>query len=721
MNSWKNLPGGKVGEQSGSYSAQENSFDFINENEDSREVSPIDQKLEEAKAFLGPRRRLFSIFARDSSLHFEPSGSAETFAFYPNDFTVEVPLDWFASERFNDGELEFANYHELAHFIDMRKNPQAFLDNFARMQSRANELADEYLQSHPNEASRDVLSAFFYRELHTLYNCLDDIYVNEIVASRIHKFDSGDGREDVVSLYQKNGFGDADQTGQPLHRQMAYSLLRDEMVGSELGKSIVSEEVAEVLSRRFLGQTIPEIINTRLKPQRGVLVDPAERYQIIRTVIEPAYLELLQKALQKKDDQDKNNASGGASQEEQNSRDGEEQAHDQQGQSNDRSEESRDSEGSLSDFDPFGDNDSSSSARSDDILDKGVNGDSVTEEILKSFKEQDEIDNMSPEERASHEQEKRQKAFDEKHGITESEREEDTRIKEEISRVRREMREFWKGLIGKAVEYHSVTEHRQRRGRLDVDEFIRQYPQMIEAEQNCALKELHVYDRKGLERTIIDQPELIEVSLVVDCSGSMDGLRTHMAKQTTALLLYSLKDFNTELDRSRRRTHSELRADTQVICFGSDFAEVKPFDRTAMTNGASEANIIKCISAVNSGYGGTNDALPFSAIEEGITVNDRVRMRDRKLMKIVFEITDGETSNPDMTAGVVRRLAEDGVIMVSFRIGDISPSEERGFHHIWSGDSPRQNVKGITIGENLDILPKELMSALSNILSNIRI
>ncbi|MDO5481213.1 MAG: vWA domain-containing protein [Candidatus Saccharibacteria bacterium] len=701
-------------------------------------------RRQKAQRFLAPRRRLFSLFARDSSLKFTPSDSNETFAFDAQNFEIKVPLEWFSDDRFEDGELEFANYHELSHFIDMRKNPEAFLANFQHIRDQAKSLSDDYCRTHPEQSPTQV-EPFFYREIHTLYNCLDDIYVNNLVLDRNHSFLRGDNQHSIATLYSKIGYEDPDQTDQPLHRQMAFSLLRDEMVGDIYGKSIVSDEVESVLSRKcFHGKTRRELIDEYLKPRHNnhrddKLVDPEERYKLIRLVYEPAYLNLLKQALanaeqqqdqqsqKDQDDQSSDQSSDQSkqSQDNQNSQDSQnnqadsqsQQSQDEQnGQGSQSNQDNQQSQQSSS-FDPF--NDNQNSQPSPYILDHGSNPDKTTEEILKSFFNHDQEEQkkaaMSPQERAAYEQEKAQEAFDREHNISPDERTKSKQIEFEIEKPRRAMREFWKNLIGKSIQYRTEIEHGQRRGRLNIGDYIRQYSQLAEAERNGNLREAEIYDRRTTERLLVDQPDTIEVSLLVDCSGSMRGNRTDVARRTAALLMYSLKDFNVELHRE----HSSLHTDSQVITFGDIFEEIKPFARQTSSSDMNDANIIKSLSAIDATRNHTDDASPLEFISNSLSPHDRERMHSGKLLKILFEVTDGEPDDPEKTAEAVRALAESGVVVVGFQIG--ADTDDEFFSQIWNSSEKSSASHGIIIGDNLDSLPTKLMESLSNILGKIRI
>ena len=259
--------------------------------------------------------------------------------------------------------------------------------------------------------------------------------------------------------------------------------------------------------------------------------------KIFRTLIEPEYLKLLEMALEEQEQKNEQNQS-------QNQRHNQDQNQDQK-QENEQEGKNNDKQGKFS---PFGDKQKQIS----DILDHGKNSDQVMKDILKSLEEENKVDKMSPEEREKYQNQKRVQEFDKNHGITNEERAESEQIKSTISKARDEMRKFWHRLIGKSIEYRQIRVHEQRRGRLNVESFIKNYPEAVESERNGNLRSLEIYDRNGLERKIVDQPETIDVSLLVDCSGSMSNDKIKAAKKAVALLMYSIKDFNQELERARK-------------------------------------------------------------------------------------------------------------------------------------------------------------------------
>ena len=697
----------------------------------------------QAEAHIKENGRLLSLFAKDSTLHFEPSSSAETFAFYPEENKVELPMSWFENNQYTDVELRWAQYHELAHFIDMRKNPEAFLQNFKDIEQTANQLAKSYQDKFP-DAELESMKHYFYEQIHCLYNCLDDIYVNNLVGIKASYYYSGEGAYDVTNLYRKVGFAEPNLSKLPAHLQFAYSLLRDEMVGQQLGLSQISEEVEEALSKKRLGRSIRDLVNQELKPKPGLLVDPENRYKLIQTFIEPAYIQLLKDGLDKK--QLENNSQDQSSEEQQsqsNRQSQESQTSDQQDQQSGQTDQSQgeqsseqqdqqsnqtnqsdttsqsstaDSESSSqsqnSDFDPF----NQGSNRRQNFLDSA--DESTIQQILDAMHEQDKVQDMSPQERNQYDIEQQKLKFDREYQITPEMRQEYDKIVNSVSAMRQEMRQFWKNLIGKSIEYQQVITNQQRKGRLNVRDFINQYPQVVASERSGNLNNNAIYDRQQLEKVAIEKPESIEISLLIDTSSSMDNpLKLRIAKETAVLLMLSIKDFNAYLDQTRRETNSRLRANTQIITYNSSFEEVKPFEkRTNYLD--NEANIIKTISKVVP-CGGTDDATPLAFIRQGITAEQLTKIKQQKLKKIVFVITDGSPNNPNASAQAIIDLTNSGVLTFGFQIGNVNKGEEETFNYVWNRQ--QSSPLGIVIGGDLRQLPKRLTDILTNTMKGIRL
>lgn len=675
---------------------------------------PEKSSREKAEDFVRRNQTEFDHFAHGYNIKYEPSATAKTFAFYPKEMKIEMPVSWFEGDDYSEDELKFTNYHELSHFMDMRKNPEAFIDNFDGMRADAKRYAVEYLKSHPEDThSESSVADFYYDQLHLLYNCLDDIYVNNVVRNRNHYYVYRDGRASVMSLYEKLGFKDSDLRGAPLHEQFAYSLLRDEMISEEHGNSILDEEVESILSykKKYQIKTFRQEILDHVRPERSALVNPEDRYAYIRGHVQQKYVDLINVSLDDESQQQNlgQQSSGSTSQS------GDTSAEDDQQNSSQQSSGSISQSGDTSavddSFDPFA---GRHLPINNDHLDKWEDSDETIRDMLNSFLE-DKTAGMSRDELAKFNEHRQERRFDRSNGITQEERRENREIQAAIREPRREMRRFWENLIGRSIEYRNHTRRNQLRGHVNVRGYINRYADI----QSGNLKNLDIYERKVEERELVDQPETIDISLVIDCSGSMCD-KDKITKNAAALLLYSVKDFNDALDAKRNITKSKLRANTEVILFGDDMEVTKKFDRTASREHAT-ASIIKAVSGINSEMGGTSNYEPLKHIEDEMTPTDKTKIKAKKLKKIIFNITDGEEYDfGGQIKKVIQELSQDGVILVSFRIGDIEEFGAATFNELWNqDDKAAKNAHGIIIGENIASLPRKLMESLKDALGDI--
>lgn len=92
-------------------------------------------------------------------------------------------------------------------------------------------------------------------------------------------------------------------------------------------------------------------------------------------------------------------------------------------------------------------------------------------------------------------------------------------------------------------------------------------------------------------------------------------------------------------------------------------------------------------------------------------------LKNQKLKKFIFEITDGEPDNPPETAARIRQLIEKGIYVFGFQIGKVSETESHLFHEIWNNSIPGLHL-GIDIGHDLKSLPGKLTMTLKNALKD---
>lgn len=725
-----------------------------------KELLSSAEALKKAKEFVKRYQSELAFFSGDSSIRFNYAEGVDTFSFGMPGCIVTFPVDWMKEEKFEDRELEFVTMHELSHFIDMRDDPEGYLNNFDRMEKKAKKLAKERLKKHPEDAEKGDLVRIYFEQLHLLYNCLDDVYVNSIITSKEPYFGRGDGKDDIVSLYGKMGFKKRDLTKQPLHRQMAFALLGDDMVGEKLGASKVDPKVEKVLSEPKLGRSLRTWTKSELKTKKGRRLKASDRYEIIRKYFENDYLKLVEEWIDtlppaenqtppegqegqegdggqegqgSQGQQEGQEGDGGqegqgnqgqqkgqegdGGQEQQAGQGGQEKQGEQNGQEGQEDEEGQGSqengqggsqkqEGDQEDEEGefrYGPMDPRNTPKIEDIRKRLADIRKGLEEGKKTQAEKDK--------------EAEKEKLKEK-GLTDEQIEENDIILDEIDNPRRKMQKFWRSLIGKAVEHRKVLAYNQRRGELSPTSIIDNYADLVAAQQTGDFDSAGLYEDYEFEKVEVNQPERIEVTLLVDCSGSM-RYKTGLAKQAVALLLYSLDDFNRELIAARgaRDIDSNLQADSQVILFAYGDKVVKDF-RNNKTLEDEKADIVSSVSSVFAN-GSTDDLAALHRVNNGITDTDRERIKAKKLKKIVFEITDGGSDTPMSTRDAVLNLGEEGVLMVGFYIGG---EYERGeFDKVWDNEDINPMVKAVHLGDNIESLPEELMEQLASALGDITI
>ena len=691
------------------------------------ESEPSDSDIH---SFMRQHGRDLSVFAGDASLNYKIHNTPgiNTAYFNPKEVSINIPESWLSNPEYNQPQLKWIQYHELGHFIDMRKNPEVFLDNFKKMEQDAERLTRDIIARHPN-VDKNKLKGYIYEAIHSLYNRLDDIYVNNLVGIRSPNYRNGEYAKDVSKLYiDKLGYSETDISEIPPHEQFSIALLQDEMVGDVIGRAHVSDKVEAVLAKKILGRNIREIVDQKLKPTPNRPVDPKDRYNLIRAVIQPEYYKLMMDFIEEKlyeeenmnfNQQDQESDSQGSE-----SQDSQDSQQDQESDSQESQQTKNHSHQADKDRKSSDQMDADTKADFLDYYEENKDSEiSIDEEtvrqILEFFAEQQKIDAMSPKEREDYLSKKQQEQFDEENNISSRERDIYESVKARIDKPRKEMRNFWKNLIGKSIEYESRRVDQQRRGKLNINDFIDNYAQITESQKRGDNREMNIYSRSELEAIPVEKPEKIEISLVVDGSGSMEGDKIKVARATAELLMLSIKDFNDYLNQTRRQTKSKLRADTEVFVFGSDFEKVKSFSEGKNVN-IEEADIIKSISKINNEYGFTADYNPLNYISATINKDQRHKISQQKLKKIVFHITDGGSDDPQEAQLAVSRLIDEGVLTFAFQIGEVNSRERAEFEYVWNSQ-PNGLKMGMYIGENIASLPLELSKKLTEALKGIRL
>ena len=261
---------------------------------------------------------------------------------------------------------------------------------------------------------------------------------------------------------------------------------------------------------------------------------------------------------------------------------------------------------------------------------------------------------------------------------------------------REEMKDFWKKLIGSAKKEVSVEKNRQAKGKLNVNDLIYSYPEFVEAEKKGNYKNLKIFDKSFLESQDKLLPEHIEISFLIDNSGSMDKEKIEATRKTLAVTLLSLNEFNEYLQIQAQKTNQKIDLLTETWFFGKDHVKVKSFEDTKDL-GASK--IISSITKIDGTYGTTDDASCLREIYNSISPNQKIQIKNRKNYKIIFIITDGASTFPGATKDILKKLIQADVEIYAIQIGKISKIDTKTFNYIWNNNF--KYSRGLILGEDV--------------------
>jgi hypothetical protein len=249
---------------------------------------------------------------------------------------------------------------------------------------------------------------------------------------------------------------------------------------------------------------------------------------------------------------------------------------------------------------------------------------------------------------------------------------------------------------------------------LDVQKAIEKWPDI----QKGDFEEARIFKKMTQKEVLIKRPELIRVRLIGDMSGSMNSAKTHILQQCFVLLLSSLQEFNSYLNLERSRTKSKLEVDTEAWIFGTETERVKKLREDSGYND-EQIEIIKIFEKLKNTIGLTYDNKALENIFNSLSVDDKAKIEQGKIMEIVLEITDGGSSDKNAARSAVDKFSENNIIIRAFQIGKTSDNERGLFNEVWNDG--REEGFGEIVGENIANLLPAITEVLKKYLSNVKL
>lgn len=689
-----------------------------------KDSEALERYKQEAQEFLDSHRRLFTTFARDVSLRFKLSD-----AFFIDLKNGEINLDigWFAEREYSKEQILWAVLHEHVHFIDLANDPERMMANFEYIKQEARKTGAvilkkweaKYGQSDPefiedlkapqsidpedpNSETMNATEMAAYEIHHRFFNILDDIYVNKSVSRKAPFYEPGElGGQEVRRLYRDKLFDKVNYSSQPRHMQIMDALLREDMVPDE--NIVLAEEVKSIANRKTMFQgkdyTIKEIADNFIKPRSGRDTKAGQRYFVIKQIIEPIYLELLNKDIEEWDPQ---------KQKQNESRKGEGKGEEEKSQSR---------------ANPFGQPYKDYKQNNPDQLkpsqmrkwsDKKKNDDKKEAERIAQDKQNDK---KTTDQKAKEAQEIMDKVWADKNNVPYELIQKFKNIEQEIDPYLKDLSELWQRIIfgsTKKIE-RGMTGYFNTGTEMSIPKVIEEWPQIEKGQ----LEEARVMEKMETKEILIRKPDLIRVRLIGDMSGSMNEAKRHVLEQCIVLLLSSLREFNTYLNLTRSRTKSKLEVDTEVWVFGDEAKRAKQLRASQgqeMDNDLIEN--IKIFQHLQNTLGNTHDNKALDEIIKSLEP-DREKIEQDKIMEIVFEITDGGSSAPDAAKSAVDSLVNINVIARAFQIGPVSDEEKKTFKKVWN--KGRAEKLGEIVGEKIESLIPAIAELLKKYLGQVKL
>lgn len=694
---------------------------FGNLEEEKKKENELEKYQKEAQDFIDSHRRLLTTFAKDISLSFKISDD-----FFINLEKGEVNLDakWFADKNCSKEQILWGCFHELEHFRDLDADSEGVMKNFEHIKKQAKKTGAEILKKweekygasnpefvenlkkqkplnpkKPEKGTMNAVEISAYKIHHTFYNIFDDINDNNNVARKAAAFEKeAEGGREISRLYQEKLFQETDYSKLPRHLQFIYKLIREEMVSDE--EVILSEEISEIMERKikFQGKefTPKEIVENFVKPRKNRDTLASQRHFALQKTLEPIFEELLARDLSEWDPQKPEKQDG----------------------------QSQPGEGGESSGNPFEENyedydkNSPDQISEEDIKDWMNKNNEEKEKKEAAKAEQEKQKNKTAQEKADEAQDKDDKNWCEKNGISEMDFRNFKKIENEVEPYLKELSQLWQKIIyGSSRKLERETQGHFKTGtEMDVQKVIEEWPKIAKKK----FENVRVMKRTVSKETLVEMPEFIRIRLVGDMSGSMDQEKIRILQQCFVLILSSVREFNTYLNLTRPQTKSKLEADAEGWIFGDEAEKIKKLrSESGQSYNDEQIEIIKAFEKLSKTIGGTYDNEALKKIRESLSAKDLENISNKKIMEIVFEITDGGSSNAEEARNEVDKLIERNIIARAFQIGEVSEGEKNTFNSVWNDG--REDKRGEMVGEEIANLIPAITSALKKYLSSVKL
>lgn len=551
---------------------------------------------------------------------------------------------FFAERGYNMQETLFATTHELmAHCGELLRDPELVLREAKRYSRK--------------------------EHLHLLHNIFEDVLGNRRIVAELPFL--GETR---TKLYEEKLFPQTDYQENASHVQFAYGFIREMMVpGKPVELGLEARQALDKL--RSFGEDQIDILDLVTTPS----IEPKDRFQIMRSIVEPIYLDLYQKDLEKEKKKGKNKDSG------------------QGGENGPSDQPPQEGKGGQTDKKQATGKDKKKWWQSGKEKDKGEpkpgeepgkpgkgkGGESGEEEAKKRFKkEYQPYKDSHPEPLKPEDEEEFKKTLEslaskrgsapsldraiieqwaKEHGVSAEDVLGYRKEYEEVAPLVAELREVFKQIVSKRLkERWKMSPQLQTEGEvLDEETLAESYIESTAGGKPHAFREISRTNKEQVGYGSLD------MTLVNDLSGSMnEGTKLSMDRKSKILFLESLADFQKEIKEAEYQNGVSLGLEvrTETRAFG-DFGDT---ELKALSPDLSEKDRITIWKRLHKGSGGTPDYLSLETIEKSLTSEYEEELRSKRKRKVIVVLSDGDSQDASRVQQTCERLRKKGIIILGF-------------------------------------------------------
>ncbi len=589
---------------------------------DRDEKATIDAKaLQQADRFFSENKQAIADYAQRAGFSFEPADQ------WSIDFSTRrgtFDPGFFFSRGFTAAESMWAVCHEIEHFRDWRKAPEAYARLYNRIRKGR-------------------------KRLRLLYEHFNDIAANREEDRRFPAH-----WETRAYLYTYKLMPRTDHSMRPRHLQFVDAILRERILPDQ--EVILAPEVrTQVEKLSDMDGEGTDLIDLASDPSANA----GERFDLIQDYVEPIYERFFREDVEDRRRHKKNAGDSLAGDAAEANRDDERDAGESEIEVDDETEEDYFTE---------------EYQEMDQMMPQVMSTDEIRQAIDQEITRLKEGE-KTPEQLA-------REQFKALYGVSAEEVEDYAQQYGKIERYIDPLRAVFERVIAMRKEVRRRLKERTDQGvivdpSLMVQAYIDARSGIIDSRTQLNMKRDEVDEHRPLD---------FEFTLICDLSGSMNeevpGGKSYEQRLCTVLITEALDEFEKKLRAERLEKVIDLQVFTEVRGFGAEDEELK-----GMSGAIDYYTRVKISRRLASCVGRrTADYKSLAKVASRLDTKIGTSLEDRDLKKAVVLITDGGSDDVLLTREAKNRLADMGVVAKAIQVGEPSNEDVDKFRRVWGND-----------------------------------